>query len=117
MAAAEPELMWAQRAFPMAQQILGGLGAPVRRLPGLVDVGWHGTEREPTRGATAVVGLGGDQELVGEVLKVGRGRRVVFVYVLGVRAVPTPYSISRRAFLGLGLLAMESLSCVVEVVG
>jgi hypothetical protein len=116
MAVAEAELMWAQRAFPKAQQLLAATGAPTRRLPGLVDIGWHGTEVEPIAGAVGVIGLGGDQDLLGEVVRVSNGTRSIYVYLLGVRAVPTPYSVSRRAFLGLGLLAIERLACVVEVI-
>lgn len=116
MAVAELELLWAVRAFPESQRIFEATGVPGRRLPGLVDVGWHGTETEPIAGATCVLGVGGDQALRGEVLRISRGPRRVFVYVLGVRAVPVPYSISRRAFLGLGLLALDSIPCVIEVV-
>src|SRR4051812_14325254 len=107
MAVIEPEILIGRRAFPVAQQLLAGV--PLRRL-GRIDVGWNGTETHPEQGAFAVVrdgaGLG---ELVGEVLKVTAGSRVVFVYVIGARGVPTQVAVSRRAFLALGLLSLDSL--------
>lgn len=110
----EPELMMSRRAFPKAQELLAG--APLRRLPGLVDVGWHGTDVHPETGACAVLGLGGDQALIGEILKLTYGDRVCFVYVLAVRSVPTPISITRRSmFPTLALLTHESIPCLVEV--
>lgn len=115
MAQIERDILNATRAYPMAQQLLGGV--PLRRLPSRLSIGWHGTETEALAGATAVVADGaGLDELFGEVLKVTVGTRSTFVYVLGARAVPAPLSLSRRAFLALGLLSHESLLAVVEVV-
>lgn len=113
----EPELMASRRAWPKAQELLAGV--PERRLPGLLPVGWHGTETEPE--PVAVVRRGGDHEdLIGEILKVTRAdvaQRSVFVYVFGARGIPPECELSlpRRAFFDLGLLALESLDCIVEV--
>lgn len=118
MATVEPELLWSRRAWPKAQELLAG--TPVRRLPGLLTVGWHGTkvEREPV----AVVRHGGDYgDLIGEIVKVTRAdlpQRVVFVFVYGARGIPEDIDLSlpRRGFFpDLGLLTLESLKCVVEV--
>lgn len=111
----EQEIQDATRAYPEAQRLLGGV--PLRRLPARVDVGWHGTSTEPIAGATCVISDdSGLDDLIGEVLKISSGQRSTFVYCLGSRSVPQPLSLSRRAFLSLGLLALESLPCLVEVV-
>lgn len=112
----EPELLAARRAFPKAQQLLEGVA--VRRLPQRVAVGWFGTEVESEQGAIAVVRLGaGQDDLIGEVLRVEVGDRHVFAYVLGARGVPTDIALSRRAFASLARLSHESLPAIVEVVG
>lgn len=110
------EIAAGRRAFPMAQQLLAG--APSRRVPGFVDVCWHGSARHPETGAFALVSLdGGLTDLIGDVLKVtSPSGRSVFVCVLGMRDVTCPLSLTRRAFLGLALLARSPLGCVVEVV-
>lgn len=110
----EPEFLVAQRAFPMAQELLAGVAL---RTLGRVEVGWHDTRVHPSVGAFAVVADNGNlTDLIGEILRVSRGTREVFVYCVGARAVPVRLSLARRAFFGLGLLAHETLPCVVEVV-
>lgn len=80
-------------------------------------MGWYGTETHPEAGAFAVVRDGwGIEGLIGRVLKITVGSRSIFVYVVGARDVPADVAVTRRAFLGLGLLAQESLPAVVEVV-
>lgn len=110
----QPEVLAAERAFPMAQQLLAGV--PLRTLPGRVDVGWHDSATHPKAGSFAILGPTGDPDLLGEVLRVRTDRREVFVLVVGIRPVPVPLSLARRAFLHLGLLALESRPCIVEVV-
>lgn len=112
----EEEIAAGRRAFPMAQQLLAG--ATSRRIPGFVEVCWHGSERSPESGAFGLVSIdGGLDDLVGDIVKVtGPTGAFVFVYVLGQRDVTCPLSVSRRAFLGLGLLAQQPLSCIVEAV-
>lgn len=117
MAAVEPELLVIRRAFPEAQRLLAG--GSVARV-GSIEVGWHGTGTHPELGSSHAVvrSFAGYDDLVGEVLRIRRGSRpAIFVYVLGARDVPTPVSVSRRAFMALGLLAEESLECTVEVAG
>lgn len=112
----EPEVLAARRAFPKSQELLGGPSLSVWPTP--VQVGWHDTEVEEEAGATAVVGVSAElDDLIGEVVRVSHKGREVFVYVLGARPVPVSLSLSRRAFFpSLGLLALESLQCRVEVV-
>lgn len=113
----ELELQWSRRAFPKAQELLAG--SPTSDAPLRLDVGWHSNDVEAEAGAIAVVrdGAGLDAWL-GQVLRVtslDHPDRAVFVFVLGARGVPTDLSLSRRAFLALGVLSLESLSCLVEV--
>lgn len=109
------DLLAARRAFPVAQQLLAG--EPLRELPGTIDVGWHDTETHSETGAFAIVSTGaGLDVLLGEILCVRVGEREAFVYVVAARASPTAISLSRRAFLHLGLLALESVSADVAVV-
>lgn len=112
----ESEVLASLRAFPEAQRLLAGV--PIDRVAGLVPVGWHGTEVEPL--PVAVVRRGGaHEELIGEVVRVSRGwRDPVFAYVYGARGIPegVELSLPRRWFLALGLLSLESIDCVVEVV-
>jgi hypothetical protein len=112
----EPEMLNGRRAFPKAQQLLAGV--PLRRLPGTVAVGWHDGATHAEQGAFAVVGTGaGLDDLIGEVVRVSAGAREVFVYVVAARPVPVALSLWRRAFFpSLGLLAVESKQCIVEVV-
>jgi hypothetical protein len=118
MAIEERELLISRRAFPEAQKLL--MGTPTNEPAQVLDVGWHSNDVDPEGGSSAVVREGaGLDEWFGKVLRVSstvRTDRHVFVYVLGSRGVPADLSLSRRAFLALGLLSLDSLSCVVEVV-
>lgn len=114
----EPELLATRRAWPKVQELLAGV--PQRRLTDQMPVGWHGTEVE--REAVALVRRGGSlEELVGEIVKVTRGdepTRSVFVYVYGARGLDPAIELSlpRRGFMDIGVLAHDSLDCIVEVV-
>lgn len=115
-ALAEPEVLASLRAFATAQRLLAGV--PEVRLSGVVPVGWHGTEVEEL--PVALVRRGGlYEELVGEIVRVSRGARTpIFAYVYGARTLPVAVELSlpRRWFLAIGLLALESADCIVEVV-
>lgn len=110
------ELLAGRRAFAAAQRLL--TGADFRRVPGLIGIGWHGTQTDPETGSFAVVDESEEMgELIGEVVRVREpltGREVV-AYVLGARDVPTRLSLARRPFMALGLLAVESLPCELVV--
>lgn len=111
----EPEVMLGRRAFPMAQQLLAG--SVESQLPQLVETGWHDTSVHPETGAFALVRQGaGLDDLIGEILRVQAQDRTAYVYCLGSADVPTDLSLARRAFLALGLLALESLGTSVAVV-
>lgn len=115
MAIVEQDLLDSRRAWPEAQRIFKG--PALRRLPSRAEVGWHGNEVDIEQGACAVVRAGaGLDDLIGEVLRVSIGSREAFVWVRGSRGVPHDVSLTRRAFLALGLLSHESIACVVEVV-
>jgi hypothetical protein len=111
--------MIARRAFPVAQELLSG---PVlRKAASSANVGWHDTEVCAETGAIAVVPSEGELvDLVGEIIVVKRHLptevRGAFVYVLARAAVPNDLSLSRRAFLHLGLLSGTALDCSVEVI-
>ena len=85
-----------------------------------MDAGWHDTQTHPETGAFALVRTGaGLDDLVGEILRVtsaAPSARSVYVYCLGSAGVPTDLSLTRRGFAALGLLSLESLACLVEVV-
>ncbi len=109
------ELLDSRRAFPRAQELLGGV--PSRRLPGLAATGWHSNDVHPEAGSVAVVGrLSPLAGLVGDIVRVTVGTRQVFVLVLGARDVPVDLSLARRPFAALALLTTTSLSAIVEVV-
>lgn len=114
-----PELMAARRAFPVSQQLLAG--AVLREVSASASVGWHDTAVCAETGAIAVVPEEGMMAgLVGEIVVVKRSTptliRGVFVYVVGTASIIDDISISRRAFLDLGLLSNESLTCSVGVI-
>lgn len=110
----DPDRMAGRRSWAAAQRRYAG---QVLEAVGVVDIGWHDTATHPETGAFALVaGSAGLDRLFGEILRVRVGRREAFVYVLGAGAVPTPISLSRRAFFSLGLLSEETLSATVEVV-
>lgn len=114
-----PELMVARRAFPVAQSIFGG--AVLREAATVARVGWFDTEVCAETGAVAVVPPEGElADLVGEIVVVKRRLprevRAAYVYVLARAATIDDLTLSRRAFLHLGLLSAEFLTCSVEVI-
>jgi hypothetical protein len=113
----EEEVNYGRRAFPEAQALLGG--GVYARVGVFINVGWYDTETHPEAGAFAVVRPDGPHvDLVGEILKVTAEARSVFVYVVSSADIPPGLDMAlyRRAFLGLAVLARESISCMVEIV-
>jgi hypothetical protein len=115
-----PELMAVRRAFPVSQQLLAG---PVlREASTAARIGWHDTDVCAEMGAVAVVPDSGEfSSLVGDVIVVKRSTptlmRGVFVYVVGSSTeIIDDISLGRRAFLALGLLSDEALTCSVGVI-
>lgn len=118
----DAELMASRRAFPTAQQLLAG--GVLRVVADVLNVGWHDSSEHPETGAVALVSENGELvDLVGEVVQVTRypvatGAATCAVYVVGSGDLEADIdiSLSRRAFLSLGLLSLESLPCRVEVI-
>lgn len=115
----DADLMNSRRAFPEAQELLRG--ATFERVAEGAAVGWHGSEVSPETGCVALVREDGPYTaLVGEIVKLthplATGTRSVYVYVFATAAVLDDISISRRAFLALGILANANLDCVVETI-
>jgi hypothetical protein len=111
------ELLTARRAFPEAQRVLAA-ERTLRRLPFSVEVGWHDTRVHHEAGSFALVRRAAAVGVrPGEVVCVTAAltHRSVFVYVVAHEAISTDLSLSRRAFLALGLLTHETLHCTIEV--
>lgn len=112
--AGEMELNVGRRAFPLTQEKFYGL--PVS-APQSLECGWHDTSVNPESGAFALVQQNaGLDDLIGEIVRVAYGSKMVYVYVLQAAAIPTQFSLYRRAWLGLGRLSLESLECEVAPV-
>jgi hypothetical protein len=115
----EPEILLSRRAWAVSQAAFdGGL---LRVAASFEPVGWHSNEIYSETGAIAVVQAGGGlDDLVGEIVRVRRrlpgGDRVALVYVAGSEATPQRFSVSRRVFLALGNLALETVVAKLEVV-
>jgi len=118
-AQADLDLQMARRAFPVAQAAFDG---PVHDLAAeAADVGWHDTSTNPETGSIALVREDSELvELVGDIVKISRAMptetRVVFAYVLGTASIVDDLSLARRPFMGLGILANETLSCKIETI-
>lgn len=115
MAAVEQEIMDARRAFPKAQELL--FGPPDGELSWVGPCGWHDVSVNREAGAFAVVAFAGPlAESVGEVVRVSRGPRSVFVYIVASADIVQPISIARRAWWDIGGLVETSAQVVVESV-
>jgi hypothetical protein len=79
---------------------------------------WHGTNLDDNLGAFAVVREGGScEDLVGDVIKVTAGGRVVYAYVTDSSdELDADVSLTRRGFAALGPLSLDQLAVRVEVV-
>jgi hypothetical protein len=112
--AQEVEILAARRAFAVAQALLSG--GPIQ-APANLSVGWHDSSVNSESGSFAVVQTNaGLDDLIGEVVQVDYNGRVVFAYVLEDADVPVQVSVTRRVFLALNRLTIESLTCAVAPV-
>jgi hypothetical protein len=112
------DLMQSRRAFPVAQQLLSG---PVlRQETESAVIGWHGSSTHPETGSVALVREDGAfVDLVGHIVRIDRqlsgATRSVYAYVVATGPIADDLSLTRRAFLGLGILANETLDCAIQV--
>jgi hypothetical protein len=112
------DLMISRRAYAVAQELLAG---PVLRLASeAAEIGWHGTQTHPESGSVALVREDDIyRSLVGHVIRIERNlpaeTRSVYAYVYATAPIADDFSLARRTFFGLGILANEVLTCQVEV--
>lgn len=115
----QDEPQFARLPFAKAQAALDGAAIPLERFQ--VTAGWFGTRRSPERGAFVIVDSEGPLAgLVGERLRVSRADlptpRSVVAYCHTRDNVEFDLSLSRRAYLALGELNLDSLDVLVEVI-
>lgn len=113
------DLMNSRRAFPEAQALFDG--AALSLVAEGAKIAWHGSDLHPETGCIALVREDGPHvDLIGEIVKVSRTlptkRRTVFAYVYATAAIDADLSLARRTFMGLGILANESLDCRLEII-
>lgn len=113
--ALEPEVLWARRAFPKAQQLLAGVAH--RQVGVRIPACWHEGRAHPERGSFAVVQRGhAYEELLGEILIVTYRRQPpIYVYCVNTADVPQPISLYRRAYIELSRLSRDAIDCKIEV--
>lgn len=115
----DTELMISRRAFPVAQALLSG---PVLRLVAeAAEIGWHGSQTHPETGSVALVREDGPYvDLVGQIVRIERPvptePREVFAYVFATAPILGDISLARRTFMGLGILANESIEGSIGIV-
>ena len=112
-------LMTSRRAFRVSQDAWAG--PSLEKIASSSVLGWHGGDLNGETGATGVVAAGGEHEdLVGDLIRFTRRlpseTRTVTVYILEAAEIPTDFSIARRCFFHLGLLANETLDVEVDVI-
>lgn len=106
--------------WPDGQRVLQQPGSEGLAIP--ASCGWHGSAFDPERGAFGIVASDGPlADLVGERLKVTRRdvspARTVWVYVhADSETLTEELSLSRRAFMALGDLALDSVQVSVDTV-
>lgn len=110
----DPSILTGRRAFSAAQPLFaGGPVGPEQTL----SVGWHETSVSEETGSFAVVAQNaGLDDFVGEVVRVRFLARHVYAYVLDTADVPVQLSVTRRLFLVLNRLTLESLPASVVAV-
>lgn len=113
--AATPEIRYAMRPFPASQELLSG--PPLHASSRYIRTGWHDTLIFPLEGAFALIDPeSGLDDLLGQVLAVHHRSRTVYVYCYTYASLPVPFSLYRRAFLGLDLLTTEEILARIEVI-
>lgn len=104
----EAETILAHRSFATAQGWMA-LFTNVETIFTSVSVNWHDTNVDVNDGSFAVVQTGSRlADLVGEIVRIAVGTRSVYAYVVSESTViPTEVTLTKRAFLALGLWAQH----------
>jgi hypothetical protein len=113
----EPEIFDGEKGFDDAQLAFAGTADP-SRLIHAVACGWHHTSISQYEGAFCVVQTGSAlEELVGDVVEVKHGTRTALVYCVGTsRALITPISLSRPAFIRIAQLYLSDVRVLAQAV-
>lgn len=114
----EPEILEARRSFPDTQAAMAAAGVPTLFGADFYTVSWKGHELTGTQGSFCVVRADGPlANLVGDHLRLRFGAsKSVFVYCVGSANLEVDIGVTRRAFAALELLAVDSITVLVEVV-
>lgn len=115
----DADLQLSRRALAVSQAAWDG--PAIETAAAAATIVWHGSDAHKETGAIALVPLEGElTELVGNIVRVTRiegfRRRSVCVFVYDAVDMEGDLSLARRPFMELGLLANESLECLVEIV-
>lgn len=111
----DEEILLARRALPKAQELLAGEVQASSAQS--IEVGWYDQNLDVEVPAFAVVHPAGDYaDLVGEILKVSRRGKSVFVYVHRSADAGVDLALCRRAFLELGELWEDTITATVAIV-
>lgn len=110
-----PEIQAGRRVFAVAQTILS-TGFSAQRAQ-QITLGWHDSIVNSENGSFAVVNSDAAMAgLVGEIVQVAiAGGASVYAYVLTTADVPVQLSLTRRLFLSMARLTIESLPATVSV--
>lgn len=113
-----PPERYAELPFHDAQRKLSEGQAERSVLAG--DCGWHGASFDARRGAYGLAHPAGVfAALVGERVKVTaqEGGQSVYVLVVDHADVPDDLSLTRRAFMGVGMLTDDNAAVTVQIIG
>jgi len=115
----DADLQLSRRALYVSQAAWDG--PAISTAASAAEIVWHGSDAHKETGAMALAPLDGAlSDLVGNIVRVTRiegfRRRSVCVFVFATVDMEADLSLARRPFMELGLLANESIECLVEVV-
>lgn len=111
----EERVVWTRRSFNDAQALLAGAAQPP--LPLFYECAWFGSAALVDRGSFALVdpdGLLG--AYIGEDLRLSNDNGEAIVYVVGSQELgDIPIAVTRRTFLAVAPLYLDSIDVRVEV--
>lgn len=110
----EESVLDGRQAFLDAQEAFPGDSVAL----GFYSVSWYGSSVSDERGSFGIVDPAmALADAVGEIIEVTYSKRKVRVYVIGSQGnLGTDLGITRRAYLALGLLAVDPISAQIGVV-